>query len=230
LTSPHGASAREAAKVFFGLVFLGAAVWMVSRILSGPSTLALWAMCFIGSGVWIGAFDLTTAHSSGRRRVAKAAGLAGFAYGITMAVGAAGGAGDPLRRLGPMMPVSGTVSPDDFAIVRDREELTRNLGACGGRPSLVHVTADWCATCAAIERTVLSHAGVRAVLAGFDRIKLDVTDDDREQQEMRRSLRVAGPPTMFFLDESVSEVPGSRLIGDVTVGALLAAAGKADPQ
>lgn len=76
----------------------------------------------------------------------------------------------------------------------------------------------------------MTHAGVRAALAGFNRIKLDVSDDDREQQEMMRSLRVAGPPTMFFLDASAREVPGSRLVGDVTVEALLAAAGKATPR
>lgn len=220
----------EVAKGFFGLVFLGAAIWMVSRIVSGPTTLALWAMLLIGTGVWIGAFDVISADSPGRRRVGKSVGLVAFAYGIIMAVGAAGGAGDPLRPLGTMIPAmsSGPASADDFAIVRNPQELGRAVAASGDRPSLVYVTADWCTTCAVIERNVLPHAGVRSALAGFNRIKLDVTGDDPEQRALMRSLRVAGPPTMFFLDASAKEVPGSRLVGDVTVERLLAAAGKAD--
>jgi thiol:disulfide interchange protein DsbD len=204
---------------------------MVSRVLPGPVALALWAALLIGAGVWLGAFDTVGAHSPGHRRAAKTIGLAAFVYGTIMAVGAAGGASDPLRPLAPMSTMSQAMNVQpDFATVFSAGQLARNIVAADGRPSLVYVTADWCITCAAIERNVLADARVRAGLAGFNRVRVDVSDNSSAQQDLMRSLGVAGPPTMFIVDGEAREVPGSRLVGDVAVEALLAASAKAAPR
>ena len=51
----------NAVKSFFGVLLLGVAIWMLSRILPGPVTLILWSTLLIGSASFLGVF--TQAHT-----------------------------------------------------------------------------------------------------------------------------------------------------------------------
>lgn len=223
---PKAGGWMEMVKRAFGVVFLATAVWLISRIIPGHYGLALWALLLIGTGVYLGAFDTLTADASGRHRAAKAAGLIAGIYGVLLAVGAAAGSGDPFRPLAPLVQRSAPTEALAFARVRNPDDLNRRIAQADGRPSLVYVTADWCVTCAIIERNVLPDPAVRERLAGFNLIRADVTDNGTGQQQMMQSLRVVGPPTMILVDADGREVSGSRLVGDVTVESLLAAVQK----
>ncbi|MGR8918641.1 MAG: protein-disulfide reductase DsbD, partial [Gammaproteobacteria bacterium] len=52
---PRAGAWMERVKQFFGVVFLGVAVWFLERILPAPLTLALWAALAIGCAVFLGA-------------------------------------------------------------------------------------------------------------------------------------------------------------------------------
>lgn len=217
----------DAVKKAFGFVFLGAAVWMVSRLIPGSYGLALWAVLLIGAGVHLGAFDVLRPGAAGIRRAGKAAGLAAFVYGVIMAVGAAGGSSDPLRPLGALA-LRETASPAlAFAPVTSAGQLSETIAAAGGRPSLVYFTADWCVTCAVIERSVFPDEEVKARLAGFNLVKVDISGNGEAEQAMMRLLEVAGPPTMIFVGANGREASGSRLVGDVSADMLLSSADKA---
>lgn len=214
----------------FGFIFVATAIWMFSRLLPAEATLALWSLFAIGVAVWLGAFDTLTEVASGGQRVAKTAGLAAALYGIILAVGAASGAGDPLRPLGSLMAqAGGTVSSAErvaFHDVGNSGDLKAKLAAAGGKPSLLYVTADWCITCAVIDHSVLPDPEVQSRLAGFNLLKLDVSDNSPLQREMMKILQVVGPPTMIFVDAAGRESVGTRLVGDVTKASLEAAATK----
>lgn len=214
----------------FGFVFVATAIWMLSRLLPAEAGLALWALFAIGLAVWLGAFDTLDAGSSGSRRTAKAAGLAAALYGIVLAVGAASGAHDPFRPLERLVAQRGGTSTSTkalaFRTVGSESELQAQIAAANDRPSLLYVTADWCVTCAVIDRNVLSDAAVRAELGRFNLIKLDVSSNAPEQQKMMRNLQVVGPPTMIFVSPEGREAVGTRLVGDVTRAALQAAAAR----
>lgn len=228
---PKAGAWMESVKKGFGFVFLAYAVWMVSRIIPAEYALALWALLLIGSGVYLGAFDGLPHDAPNRRRAGKAMGLAASVYGIILALGAASGSGDPLRPLASFVqrgaPAAET-GEGTFANAASKAQLSERIASASGRPSLLYVTADWCITCNVIERAVLPDAAVKSRLAGFNLVKIDVSDNTPVQQQMMQSLRVVGPPTMIFVDAKAREVPGSRLIGDVTVNSLLASAGKVD--
>lgn len=228
---PKTGAWMESVKKGFGFVFLAYAVWMVSRIIPAEYALALWALLLIGSGVYLGAFDGLPHDAPNRRRADKAMGLTASVYGIILALGAASGSGDPLRPLAGFMqrgaPAAET-GESTFANAASAAQLSERIASASGRPSLLHVTADWCITCTVIERAVLPDAAVKSRLASFNLVKIDVSDNTPVQQQMIQSLRVVGPPTMIFVDAKAQEIPGSRLVGDVTVNSLLASAGKVD--
>jgi thiol:disulfide interchange protein DsbD len=228
---PKAGAWMESVKKGFGFVFLASAVGMVSRIIPGEYALALWALLLIGSGVYLGAFDSLPHDAPNRRRAGKAAGLAASLYGMILAVGAASGSGDLLRPLAGFVQrgaPAAAAGEAGFANAASAAQLSERIAAAGGRPSLLYVTADWCMTCAVIDHAILPDAAVRSRLASFNLVKIDVSGNTPVQQRMMQSLRVVGPPTMIFVDAEAREVPGSRLVGDVTVASLLVSAGKVD--
>ncbi|WP_149766290.1 protein-disulfide reductase DsbD [Paracoccus thiocyanatus] len=229
---PRGGGWMEGAKLAFGVVFLGFAIWLAGRVLPGPLTLALWAVLLVGTAVFLGALDRLDGDATRNRRLGAALGVLLLFGGLIQGFGAALGAHDPLRPLAPL--AGGTAAPaaqapTQFASVTTRAGLKQALASGGDRPALLYVTADWCVTCRAIERGPLADPAVHAALAGLAPIKLDVSDFNAEAQALMRDLAAAGPPTMVFLDANRAEAPGSRLVGDLDAQALLASIGKVSP-
>lgn len=216
----------------FGFVFLGAAIWMLSRLVPPPVTMALWALLAIGAATFLGAFDVLSPDAAGRQRVGKAAGLAAALYGILLGVGAASGSGDPFRPLDRVLVAGGMIDQQpaglDFQLVEEPRELDRQVARAEGRTSLLYITAEWCVTCAAIERSVLSDPATQQRLSGLHLVKVDVSKNTASQQELMRRLEAFGPPTMVFLDPQGREVSNTRLVGDVTRSGLADAVSRAE--
>uniref|UniRef100_UPI000468FB9D thioredoxin fold domain-containing protein n=1 Tax=Nitratireductor aquibiodomus TaxID=204799 RepID=UPI000468FB9D len=115
-----------------------------------------------------------------------------------------------------------------FAQTGSIPELKAQLASAGDAPTLVYFTADWCVTCRVIERSVLPDAGVIDSLNSFQLIKADLSDFNDENAALMKALQVAGPPTMLFFDPTGREVPGTRLVGSVTVENLTGSAKTAE--
>lgn len=217
----------------FGFIFIATAIWMLSRLVPAEAGLAMWSLFAIGLAVWLGAFDALSADASGGRRTAKAVGFAAVIYGIILAIGAASGAGDPLRPLERLAAKDRSATGRAeiaFHSVSDTRELQSRMAAANGKPSLVYVTADWCVACSIIDRSVLSDPGVRTDLTGLNLIKFDVSDNSPAQRAIMSELQVVGPPTMIFVDGKGRELTGTRLVGDVTRTTLQASAARLGAQ
>lgn len=224
----------EYVKYVFGFVLLGMAVWMASRLLPASLTLALWAALAMTAAVFIGAFDALGNDATAGRRLRKGAGMAVALYALILGLGAASGGGDPARPLahfGVAQQTAATTAPD-FANISSAPELQSVLvtAASEKRPTLVYFTADWCVTCAGIERDVLPAPEVTGNLSGFRRIKVDLSKLDDDNQSLMRDLAVIGPPTMIFFGTDNAEVDGTRLVGEIDVKSLVASAARSGEQ
>lgn len=217
-------------KHVFGFVFLGAAIWMASRIVLPQLTLALWAVLILIAAVFLGAVDRLAEDAPAGSRFRKAGGMALMLAGVILAVGAASGGTDPLRPLGHFG--SGGVERQaaaalTFTEARSAANLEEQLATANGRPTLVYFTADWCVICKTIDRDVFSAPEIEAGLAGFQRVKVDLTTLDDANQRLMRDLAVIGPPTMIFFDAKGTEPSGTRLVGDMTIQTLQASIARA---
>lgn len=208
-------------KTAFGFVFLGTAVWLLSRLVPGPVELALWSLLALGAAVALGGFDGLAPGAGGLRRAAKAAGLAAALAGVLLGIGAASGGEDPLRPLAGLRAAGGgSAEKLHFAKVTSAPELDTRLAGAG--PAVIYVSAEWCVTCRAIERRVLPDPVTQEALADFTLIKADVTDFGADSEALLKRLGVVGPPTMIFLDADRQEPEGSRLVGEVSAARISA--------
>src|SRR5690606_8802384 len=135
----------------FGFVFLGLAVWMLSRILPGTWTLALWGVLLLAAAAW--AFGLVAPDASARTRLlARFAGMLLAVAGAAQLLGAWAGGNDPLR---PLARMSGEAAQAvEFRMIKSVEDLDREVAQAqaAGRPLLFDFYADWCVSCKEMEK------------------------------------------------------------------------------
>ncbi|MFG1417607.1 protein-disulfide reductase DsbD [Xanthobacter sp. V0B-10] len=201
-----------------GVLFLAVAAVLATRLMPPPAALALWGALAVGAGVFLGGLDRSRPGHGPAARLAKAAGLVALIYGGTLIVGAAGGAGDPLRPLAFLAQGAGAAQhAPQAARVSSPAALDAALAeaAAGGRPVLVSFTAGWCTVCKSNE-AVMEEPAVRERIARLPRIAADVTDYGAGERALMSRFSVIGPPTLFLMDAAGRELPGTRHVGALT--------------
>lgn len=217
---PKAGPWMNAIKIFFGVLLLGVAVWMLERILPGAVVLALWAALAFIIAVYLGALEPLGDTAGPARRLGKSAGAMAGAYGLILLAGAATGGNDPLRPLANF--AAGGAAPQvaerlEFRAIKTVDDLEREIAsaAANGQPVMLDFTADWCVSCKEMERNTFPHPDVQAALSGAVLLKADVTANDRDDQALLRHFGIFGPPTIAFFDRSGQELTGYRLVGFV---------------
>ena len=196
----------------FGFLFLGLAVWMLSRILPATLALALWGLLGLAAAAWAS----TASPASPRGRVAvRFAALVFAVAGAAELLGAFAGGSDPLRPLAGLRGgESAAAQAPAFRIIKSSADLDRELAAAAAakRPVLFDFYADWCVSCKEMERYTFADPAVGAAMRGFVLLKADVTANDDIDQALMRRFGIVGPPgTIFFADGR--ELRELRLVG-----------------
>lgn len=218
---PKAGGWMEDIKRFFGVMMLGVAIWLLDRIIPDGVTLALYGLLLAVYGIWLGALEPV---QEGQSRLKRSLALVLALYGAIMVVGAAGGGTDPLQPLnrpagnaaasadqpasqGPWLKLKGA-----DALQQQLDEARRN-----GQPVLVDFYADWCVACKVLEEKTLNQADVLAALAAanYRLIKADITEINRENQNIMQRYGIIGLPCLIFFDPAGKEVDGSRILGEM---------------
>ena len=197
---PRVGAWMNAVKAVFGVVLLGVAIWLLTRVLPGPVSLALWAALAVISAIYLGALDAIPAGASGWRRFWKGLGVLMLVYGLVMGVGALGGGSDPLQ---PLTGYTAAVPPENraealhFTTVKTPEALQSALVQARGRPVLVDYWASWCVECLRMDKVTFADPQVVAALRKRLLIRVDVTQDDAASRALLKRYNLVGPPAFI---------------------------------
>ena len=215
----------EAVKQGFGVVFLALAVWFLERLIPAPATLALWAVLAIAAAIYLGALEPLRETATGWQRFWKGIGLALLCYGVVLLVGAAAGATDPLKPLGPLAggrAAHAETPLEAFQPVKGEDGFIAALAAAksAGQPVLLDFYADWCIECKRLERNTFSDPSVQSALAGFRLLRADVTPGDAADQALLKRFDLHGPPAVLLFNAAGVEQRQHRLIGYLDAAAF----------
>ena len=202
-----------------GVLLLGLAVGLLSRVLPGPATLLL--IGFLAAGVSLFLGTLEFAFKSPRQRLAQLLGLFLLVYALFCWYGALSGQGDPLKPLASPAPVTlgeraGTTTRQ-WQTVNTPAQLDAALAEAkaAGQPVLLDWYADWCISCKVIEHEVLNNPRVLDLLSGYRLVRFDITASNPEQRTLLDRYQLFGPPALMFFGKNGSEISDQRVIGEI---------------
>jgi thiol:disulfide interchange protein DsbD len=222
---PRAGDWMNTIKAVFGVLLLGLAIWMLERILPGGWILMLWGSLLVVCAVYLGALDSLQIDANGWNKFFKGIGLIALIYGALLIIGGAGGSqnlSQPLQLLSTNAAPGQQQTPElQFTKINNLSELEAKLSATQ-RPVMLDFYADWCTDCKTMEKTTFRDPNVIAALDNYLLLKLDMTDNTDEHQQMLKHLKVFGPPTMLFYDAAGQEKTAQRLVGHVSAEGLLA--------
>ena len=205
-----------------GVLLLGLAIGLLSRVLPGPLTLLLVGFLAAGVALFLGALEFVV--KTARQRLAQLLGLALLVYALACWYGALSGQGDPLRPLPPATLVATgngpAVQADSWQTITTPAALDAALAQAkaAGQPVLLDWYAEWCISCKVIEREVLTAPQVQAQLAGFKLLRFDITESNAEQRSLLDRYQLFGPPALLFFAANGSEITADRVIGEINAG------------
>ncbi|MFG0629912.1 protein-disulfide reductase DsbD [Pseudomonas sp. xss_2] len=219
---PKSGAWLNTVKNAIGVLLLGLAIGLLSRVLPGPVTLLLIGLLAAGVALFLGALEFVT--KTPRERLAQLLGLALLVYALACWYGALSGQGDPLRPLphAAVATSAGTsVSKTDaWQTITTPAALDAALAQAkaAGQPVLLDWYADWCISCKVIEHEVLSAPQVQAQLGTFKLLRFDITESNAEQRGLLDRYQLFGPPALLFFAANGSEMTSDRVIGEINAG------------
>jgi thioredoxin:protein disulfide reductase len=214
---PRAGAWMDGVKVFFGVVLLGAALWIVWPVLSTTAQMLLASLWLLIAAAALGLFAPGGAAISIWRRLGRGFGAALAVWAATVLVGLAAGSTDPLRPLAVFtarndagVSTAASQPRQTFATVRSSTELDLAIKAAA-RPAMLDFYADWCVSCKEMEHLTFSDPRVRARLAQLNLLRADVTANSTDDQVLLKRFKLFGPPGIIFFDAQGNEVV--RVVG-----------------
>lgn len=209
---PKAGPWMESVKNMFGVLMLGVAIFILSRVIPGPATLFLWAVLLICCAIYLSPFH------EGKHTLLRGFGMVMLVCGIILVVGAAMGNADPLRPWEQVGASHATLSKGPaFVVVKNMAQVDEALHAAARdhKPLLLDFYADWCVSCVKIDRQVFVSPDIQKLLAGFTLLRADVTKNNEFDKALLKRFSVIAPPTILFFANNGHEVAKARIVGEV---------------
>ncbi len=200
--------------ILFGVMLLGVAIWMMSRILPSHVSMALWAMLVVCSAIFLGAIEPLKEDASGWMKLLKSVAFLFLVYGIALCVGFISGATDPLKpleRLSAKEVNSQVSSSTVFTKINSLSMLETALKS-SDKVVMLDFYADWCVNCIEYEKFTFSDERVKAKMQHMTLLKADVTKNSDEDKAMQKAFTIYGPPALLFFKNG-KELSEFRLVG-----------------
>ncbi|MBR8296718.1 protein-disulfide reductase DsbD [Burkholderia cenocepacia] len=219
---PRAGAWMDGVKVFFGIVLLAAALWIVWPVLAGALKMVLAALWLLVAAAALGLFTPNAGAASIWRRLGRGVGAALAIWAATLLVGLAAGSTDPVKPLAVLAArplasggaaTAGAAAAQDgpaFASVRSSGELDALLKT-SGQPVMLDFYADWCVSCKEMEHLTFTDARVQARLAKLHLVRADVTANNPDDQALLKRFNLFGPPGIIFFDRNGNEI--GRVVG-----------------
>ena len=237
---PRAGSWMDGVKVFFGVVLLAAALWIVWPVLGAAATMLLSALWLLVAAASLGLFSALAVGSSIWRRLSRGLGAAFAVWAVALLVGLAAGSSDPLKPLAVLAARGGeaglastsnardTRAQSDltFAPVRSSSELDLAIKTAV-QPAMLDFYADWCVSCKEMEKFTFSDPRVQAKLKQLTLLRADVTANNADDQALLKRFGLFGPPGIIFFDKGGKEV--LRVVGYESADKFLRSLDRATP-
>jgi len=203
----------------FGVMMLGLAIFMLGRILPDMVTMILWALLFIGSALYMGVFNPSSA-TKGAKKLFQLLAVVFMVYGASLFVGALSGSTSMFKpfekftQVGVAGPGTAAVSSGDeknhrgYSVARLMEEVKAS-----DKPVVVDFGKDSCTACTELELITFPDPKVQEQLKNFTFIKIDLTDNSDDDKALLKEFELFGTPNIIFFGKDNKYIAEKSLTG-----------------
>ena len=215
---PKPGAWMETMKQLLAFPMYATAAWLVWVLAQqrGADAFGLWALAAIALALALWAWTHARRHGKNWALVLAVVALLGSAFSVYS-----------IGKVARPAPAAATLAEADH--VAYSPELLTQLRS-EGRPVFVNITADWCVTCKANERTVFARDGFREALRNANAVYMvgDHTDVDPKISAFLREHGAVGLPlyVVYPSDGSAPKVLPALLTPSIARDALIAASNK----
>ena len=206
----------------FGVMMLGLAIFMLSRILPGGLTMILWSLLFMGTALYMGVFESKVGE--GAVKLFKLLAMVFLVYGVILFVGAVSGATSiwsPLKKFTSgtqtlaSTDIQGSIGDDTGHLGYSVARLMKEVKA-SDKPVVVDFGKDSCTACTELEEITFPNSRVQEQLKRFTFIKVDLTANNDDDKALLKEYGLFGTPNIIFFDKSNSYLTEKSLTGFIS--------------
>ena len=209
----------EAIKKLFGLLMIGLAIWLLSRVIPPMVSLFLWSVLLVSFVIFIGIY---LPQFFGRRIFYRSfgavIGLSGMFIVLTDM--------SSLYHANTWIntkPLSGATQ--SFIVVHDMAALNQQLALAkeSKQPVILDFYADWCESCVIMERQVFRNLEVNQALRNKNYVLLraDLSENSAADEAFLKYFNVIAPPTVLFFNSMGDELNSMRIVGEINTKEFL---------
>ena len=186
----------------FALMLFAVALLLIERVFVSALMLLVWALWFMVIAVWAWQWQ------RGGQILTRALGLLAGVWATVLIVGAALGNSDSLAPLASLNNASAqSVSSQPIGSAATSAAPTQRIttlaeldAITASQPNvLIDVTADWCIECRIMDKNLFAQPP--AELAGWQVVKLDITETTPESKAILARYKLFGPPTLLYYQD-----------------------------
>ncbi len=216
---PKAGNWMELIKKLFGILMLAIAIWMLSRVVSVTIILILWSFLLIGTGIFIIYY-----HKKTYRMFFRLIGGAIILAGVFVLLEPVNDIVTKLfQRDSTDLLARKSELPSFFILIKNQSELEQQIKLARENKKLVAIDfyAQWCVSCVLMDKQLFNQADVRATMADFVRLRVDVTENTKIDQAIMKYYHVVAPPTILFFNPLDHDETSQRLVGEVNKAQFL---------
>jgi len=201
----------------FGVMMLGLAIFMLSRILPDSMTLILWALLFMGIAIYMGVFN-PGSTTQGAKKLFQLLAMVFLLYGASLFIGGISGSTSIIRPFERFTQLSGSVANTvlmsseknhrGYSVERLMQEVRES-----DKPVVVDFGKKSCTACTELEEITFPDPKVQQQLKNFTFIKIDLTDNTDEDKALLAKFQLFGTPNIIFFDKNNNYLPEKSLTG-----------------
>jgi len=197
---PGAGQWMDTVKHIFGLILIGAAVFILKALIPEVYYYLLWGIFLIVSGVFSGALEILSAEAGVGKRWGKALGVMMLILGVMMfADGYRHTFGFKSIR---MISTANAIKPVDSIqwIINDADKAFAEAKTSASN-LIMDFYADWCPACKELEEKTWINRNLIDTGKGWVFLKIDLTKMTPELSALQAKYEVRGMPTVIFFDQ-----------------------------
>lgn len=215
---PKSGKWMNSIKYFSGILLIGMAIYMLSKLIPMLITFMLLALFLITLAIVWGKFNLK--HTGIWARTQVAFSYLMLLYGSTLFVGVLMGNASFTH---PIMLAQNNDNIEQlkFNQVTNVKQLDQQLklAKSESKPVLLDFYADWCMECQVMKNTTFKDQKLQQVLKGFHLIQADVTAVGLQSKELLSEFGLFGPPDIILY--TPNGIQKEKIAGSVNAESLI---------